>query len=1470
MIIHPIHADCVDNSWCEEKIYDESRAFMLCGIIIGNPNVQGASQNSMCAYRCAKYGYNTLSTSGCECQDCVSTYEEMITPEAKKVKSELYHRSCWERHYVKLTEKTNDICANHPDQEVGIKSIMEPEREDLVQQCKKYCLENTLCTHLIIDREEYKCKMYKSCLDRKVTTQWKDERYDHYYLMCPNRGGCDWRYRTAALYDKLDETKLHFAMRIARAPWAPFFSIPKTETVWADFADHSTCLPTNTNNFTNKIVLFKGAPLNFAGETLEELKYNGNDPAPNVCVFADQIMIAQKWNATAAFIVLQQKFTLTIFDHIANPHQMYWNNNSMLSFHPDKRRPNIPAGLIIYEYWQNFKLNPTGKMAIGCASQFGISQCVPVNFPNILQGYIFCGCVTPREIKRYDDASQTITLEPCWQTDPKDPGYCVVDTKHCTNYEHHLKKIHKPCGMWCGLDNTCELLHCMGCAKCHNHTFVDKGTYAILSTLYLKYNPSLSSAFHFIDFANDTSNPYICNNILGIHQINIDQTTKDSNECRKICQHTPQCKYYSYTWNQLASGNNCILHENCDMIMMASEPANYRIMVVERVYKTCYETNDEPEFDCKNQFDFCESGICSCKQYTCRVNITKVLNRDETRRQLENSRSNKMQTLPKQIQQQPQSPHTQLPRRLSQSVGIETLHHKKVGNNNQCKDKTVIETLSGATEETCSDACATNPNCGGFALWTHEDSGKCVLCNPNTVTKWNTEVNQGYLTDVYVNKRNCVDHDWCKNQIYDEPSAFIVCAMFIGRGSLGHHRMPLGKDNSHGTKCSYRCAKYGYNTLSNSGCECPGCVTNYKEMITPWAKNLKSEFYHGSCWERNYVKLTEKTNDICANHPDQDLDVITIQNNFDRKFLVQRCKKYCLENSLCTHLIIDREEHKCKLYKSCLDRKITTQWEDGRYDHYYLMCPNRGGCDWRYRTAALYDEKEKNKLHFAMRIARAPWAPFFPIPKTKTVWAKFADHSACSPTNTDKFTNKIVLFKGAPLQFAGETLDELKYNGKDPAPNVCVFADQIMIAQKWNATAAFIVLQQKFTLTIFDDIANPHQMYWNNNSILDIRPDYRRPKIPAGLIIYEYWENFKLNPTGKMAIGCAAQFGISQCVPVNFPNILPGYNFCGCVTPKEIKRYNDASQTITLEPCWQTDRKDPGYCVVDTKHCKNYKHHLKKILQPCGHGCINSCKGNCWGCAHCHNETLVDKEIKDIADTLWLKFRKPSPSAYTFIDHDESLDGSKNQSSICNNILAIHQIKENISNANDTGVQECMKICHDTLQCKYFSWAWDQLSSGNNCILHESCDILMMSSEPANYRILWIEREYKSCYSWNEAPEFRCENQINFCETGFCKCIGEENQCVLDPEKIKNTEDKNCEECMLKDCSGPGACLLPNKECVVDTHRFSSEVFCYMERGNWCKDCGNRRLQDSRSGELQKTENKNSGEDVNTPIFHEY
>ena len=80
----------------------------------------------------------------------------------------------------------------------------------------------------------------------------------------------------------------------------------------------------------------------------------------------------------------------------------------------------------------------------------------------------------PEEIKQYGDASQSITLEPCWQMDKNDPGYCEADAKHCKDFRYHMRKIKNPCGQWCSEHNpvkNCKISRCSGCPFCHSNLF---------------------------------------------------------------------------------------------------------------------------------------------------------------------------------------------------------------------------------------------------------------------------------------------------------------------------------------------------------------------------------------------------------------------------------------------------------------------------------------------------------------------------------------------------------------------------------------------------------------------------------------------------------------------------------------------------------------------------------------------------------------------------------------------------------------------------------------------------------------------------------------------------------------------------------------------------------------------------------------------------------------------------------------
>jgi len=663
---------------------------------------------------------------------------------------------------------------------------------------------------------------------------------------------------------------------------------------------------------------------------------------------------------------------------------------------------------------------------------------------------------------------------------------------------------------------------------------------------------------------------------------------------------------------------------------------------------------------------------------------------------------------------------------------------------------------------------------------------KCDNSCYNNTSPWSVKCAWQSALCATCNECNCIDHKFCRENIKDESSAFLMCSMFLGTGYIANYR-EYNKGNRRdpsGNKCRYRCSKYGYNTLPKA--ECPSlcgeygrdCVSSLDDtMVSSHAKAIKSTLYYKTCWETHYFQLTSRTNDICNNNPDQNLTAITVNiTQTPVSKVVEVCKAHCVENDQCVHLIIDRINHVCKLYKSCRDRKVTSEWDKGRYDHYFLMCPRRGGCDWRYQTVGLYQNTTQAKLAMTMRIARAPWAPFFPVQKTPTIWATFHNKKSCSIKNKRNFTGKIVLFEGQEVSETGPTFSYLNYTDPvtkivtKPAPNFCDFSDQIMEAQYAGAKAAFIVLTRKFTLTIFDEMGNSHLQFRDNS------PE-KRPNIPAGILIYEYWHGFKQNQYGDMAIGCAIDFGLSQCVPVNFPNVKTGYIFCGCVLPKEIKRYNDASQTITLDPCWQMDENDPRYCVLDVKHCENYEHHMKKIKKPCGAWCsgITGCEqAHCTGCAHCHEETLIDQGTTAILENTYLKSKFEETGAAN--DYFR-----KDTPETCNNILEKHKIF--MQNGYGRTKQKCADFCVGNPQCMYFSFSpSDQLQ--HNCLLHASCNLLIMATEPSRYKysIFRMEREYTNCYLANNMPaEYRCENLYEHCTPGKCKCTF--SKCSLEGDK---------------------------------------------------------------------------------------
>jgi len=612
----------------------------------------------------------------------------------------------------------------------------------------------------------------------------------------------------------------------------------------------------------------------------------------------------------------------------------------------------------------------------------------------------------------------------------------------------------------------------------------------------------------------------------------------------------------------------------------------------------------------------------------------------------------------------------------------------------------------------------------------------------------------------------CANHRFCDERIVDAATAFLYCSHFIGRTM----KYPDLSKN----KCAYLCAQYGYKTMRN--CKCDNCVTTLDQII-PKSQELSAK---NECYSRHFIQLTDKSNDICHNNPLQNIKNMTISGNPGTDSLRKRCKIECLNEATCVHLIVDHNEKICYLHRSCRTRKLAAVFDTAKLDHFFLMCPDRGGCDWRYQTTALFNDTQSKHASMVMTISRAPWAPFYPVERTKTVWADFKNLHLCEPDNKDQFPNKIVLIRGTSPNESGEAPDN--YLGIKPYPDFCTFADVCMEVQKANARAAFIVLQKKFTITIFDEMDNTHFQYTDNTNTSNL------PNIPAGIIIHEYWNGFQQNLDENnntfMEIGCSSSFGLANCAPVNYPNLYPGYIVCGCVIPQEIKLFNDPSQVITLEPCWQVHNKDPRYCVPDSKNCKNNRYHLKKITSPCALYCNeaepNSCQSKeCWNCPYCHNDTIF-KVWNHWA--LWkgkMAMTTPKVTATSIV---------RNSGQICNNILKQY-----------TGLwgSECKKKCQANGRCHYFSYA----GGLKLCILHVNCDITMMAIQPGSYTISRLDRRYPEC-DWGLDGRNYCNTVYDHCGKN-CEC--RDGYCVSFPfEQIGI--NKKCDDTILE------TQIIPNKK----------------------------------------------------------
>ena len=141
-----------------------------------------------------------------------------------------------------------------------------------------------------------------------------------------------------------------------------------------------------------------------------------------------------------------------------------------------------------------------------------------------------------------------------------------------------------------------------------------------------------------------------------------------------------------------------------------------------------------------------------------------------------------------------------------------------------------------------------------------------------------------------------------------------------------------------------------------------------------------------------------------------------------------------------------------------------------------------------------------------------PFSAFNPIPKKSISWV--TTENACSPPASADWSDKILLVEGQNPKH----MPDIDWNG---ATRMCAYGDILLNAQNNGAAGVLIVMKNGQKLSRTDDFTYSREYYNFSNPS-------NRPNIPGGIIVYSYWEDFKIynaKEDFQIQIGCASEFG---------------------------------------------------------------------------------------------------------------------------------------------------------------------------------------------------------------------------------------------------------------------------------------------------------------------------------------------------------